>query len=75
MSEPPKAVRRVRRVALDTLRNNDGSELHPAVRELADKALCGQADRRSVLRVLAWLGVSVVAARGVVVMVAGVDAR
>jgi peptide/nickel transport system substrate-binding protein len=65
MSEPPQAVRRVWGVALDTLRNNDGSELHPAVRELADKALCGQADRRSVLRVLAWLGVSAVTARGV----------
>ena len=65
MSEPPQAVRRVRGVALDTLRNNDGSELHSAVRELADKALCGKADRRSVLRVLAWLGVSAVAARGV----------
>jgi peptide/nickel transport system substrate-binding protein len=71
MSEPPQAVRRVRGVALDTLRNNDGSELHPAVRELADKALSGKADRRSVLRVLAWLGVSAVAARGVLGAAAG----
>ncbi len=71
MSEPPQAVKRAQGAALDTLRNNDGSELHPAVRELADKALLGRADRRSVLRVLAWLGVSVVAARGVLGATAG----
>ena len=39
--------------------------MHPAVRELAQKALQGRVERRSVLRVLGWLGVSVVAARGV----------
>jgi peptide/nickel transport system substrate-binding protein len=56
MSEPPQAA---------TLRNNDGSKLHPAVHELADDALRNVTDRRSVLRVLSWLGVSMVAARGV----------
>ena len=57
MSEPRSAV--------DTLRNNDGSRLHPAVRTLAQDAL-GSAvtDRRSVLRVLSWLGVSIASARG-----------
>ena len=65
MSEPPVAVTRFRGASLDTLQNNDGSELHPAVRELAHKALRGGADRRSVLRVLAWLGVSMVSARAV----------
>ncbi len=57
MSEPRSAV--------DTLRNNDGSRLHPAVRTLAQDAL-GRTitDRRSVLRVLSWLGVSIASARG-----------
>lgn len=62
MSEPPPA---------NTLRNNDGSELHPAVRPLAQNALHCGADRRSVLRVLSWLGVSLVSARAVL----GVAAR
>jgi peptide/nickel transport system substrate-binding protein len=65
MSEPPAAVRRMSGASLDTLRNNDGTELHPAALELAQKALQGGTDRRSVLRVLAWLGVSVASARGV----------
>ena len=65
MSEPPRAVRRFQGVALDALHNNDGSELHPAVRELVGKALQGRVDRRSVLRVLGWLGVSVGTARAV----------
>ena len=56
MSEPPQAV---------TLRNNDGSKLHPAVHELAHDARRNVTDRRSVLRVLSWLGVSMVSARGV----------
>ena len=57
MSEPPSA--------LNTLRNNDGSELHPAARDLVREGLRRGTDRRSVLRVLSWLGVSVVSARGV----------
>ena len=65
MSEPPAAVRRMSGASLDTLRNNDGTELHPAALELAQKALQGETDRRSVLRVLAWFGVSVASARGV----------
>ena len=71
MSEPRTAVRRFQGVALDALHNNDGSELHPAVRELAGKALQGRVDRRSVLRVLAWLGVSMGSARGVLGVAAG----
>src|ERR1700722_999300 len=74
MSEPPTAVKRFQGVALDALHNNDGSELHPAVRELAGKALQGRVDRRSVLRVLAWLGVSVGSARGILAVAAGAGA-
>ena len=62
MSEPPQAA---------TLRNNDGSKLHPAVHELVHDALRGVSDRRSVLRVLSWLGVSMLTARGVL----GLQAR
>jgi peptide/nickel transport system substrate-binding protein len=65
MSEPPQAVRKFRAALLDTLRNNDGSKLHPAVHELVHDALRNVTDRRSVLRVLSWLGVSMVSARGV----------
>jgi peptide/nickel transport system substrate-binding protein len=57
MSEPPRGA------LLDTLRNNDGSRLHPAVWGLAHDALSRTTDRRSVLRVLSWLGVSVACAR------------
>jgi peptide/nickel transport system substrate-binding protein len=59
MSEAP------RRAPLDTLRNNDGSRLHPAARDLAHAALGRNTDRRGVLRVLSWLGVSMASARGV----------
>ena len=65
MSEPPQAVRKFRGALLDTLRNSDGSRLHPAVHELARDALRNVTDRRSVLRVLSWLGISMVSARGV----------
>jgi len=54
MSEPPCG-----------LRTNDGSRLHPAVEPLARDALQRGTDRRSVLRVLSWLGVSIASARGV----------
>jgi peptide/nickel transport system substrate-binding protein len=64
MSEPPTAVGRLRWASLDTLENNDGSELHPAARDLVHDALRRGTDRRSVLRVLSWLGVSLVSARG-----------
>jgi peptide/nickel transport system substrate-binding protein len=46
------------------MRNNDGSALHPAVRDLVQDALERRSDRRSVLRVLSWLGISVASARG-----------
>jgi peptide/nickel transport system substrate-binding protein len=65
MSEPPQAARKFRAAWLDALRNNDGSKLHPAARELTHDALRNVTDRRSVLRVLSWLGVSMVSARGV----------
>jgi len=64
MSERPGAAR----APLDALRTNDGSQLHPAVRSLAQDALRQRTDRRSVLRVLSWLGVSVACARGVLGM-------
>ena len=53
------------------LKNNDGSGLHPAARELVYDALRRGTDRRSVLRVLSWLGVSMVSARAAL----GVSAR
>ena len=56
---------------MDTLKNNDGSALHPAARELVHDALRRGTDRRSVLRVLSWLGVSMVSARAAL----GVAAR
>jgi peptide/nickel transport system substrate-binding protein len=59
MSEAPRGA------PLDTLRNNDGSRLHPAARDLAHEALNRRTGRRSVLRVLSWLGVSIASARGV----------
>ena len=52
----------------DTLRTNDGSPLHPAARSLAHDALQLRTDRRSVLRVLSWLGVSIASARGLLGM-------
>jgi peptide/nickel transport system substrate-binding protein len=55
-------------VPLETLRTNDGSKPHPAVRSLAHDALRQRTDRRSVLRVLSWLGVSIASARGVLGM-------
>jgi peptide/nickel transport system substrate-binding protein len=55
MSEPPSAV----------LANNDRSRLHPAAGSLAHHALRLGTDRRSVLRVLSWLGVSIASARAV----------
>jgi peptide/nickel transport system substrate-binding protein len=58
MSEPPAR-------AAQRLRTNDGSRLHPAVEPLARDALQHRTDRRSVLRVLSWLGVSIASARGV----------
>jgi peptide/nickel transport system substrate-binding protein len=61
MSEPRSAV--------DTLRNNDGSRLHPAARSLAHDALRRTiTDRRSVLRVLSWLGVSIASARALLAL-------
>jgi peptide/nickel transport system substrate-binding protein len=65
MTEPPRAVKRLRPASLNSLRTNDGSPLHPAVRTLAQDALERRTDRRSVLRVLSWLGVSLVSARSV----------
>jgi peptide/nickel transport system substrate-binding protein len=47
------------------MKNTDGTRLHPAARPLVDDALHSGVDRRSVLRVLSWLGVSVASARGV----------
>ncbi|HEY6925290.1 MAG TPA: ABC transporter substrate-binding protein, partial [Steroidobacteraceae bacterium] len=47
------------------LRTNDGSRLHPAVELLARDALQHRTNRRSVLRVLSWLGVSIASARSV----------
>ena len=44
---------------MSLLRNNDGSPLHPAVADLRDQVLKGEIDRRSFLRTVAWLGVSV----------------
>jgi len=58
MSEPPSGVAK-------WLRTNDGSRLHPAAESLARDALQHRTDRRSVLRVLSWLGVSIASARGV----------
>lgn len=61
MSEPPSGVAK-------WLRTNDGSRLHPAAESLARDALQHRTDRRSVLRVLSWLGVSIASARGVLGM-------
>ena len=44
---------------MSLLRTNDGSPLHPAVADLRDQVLKGEIDRRSFLRTVAWLGVSV----------------
>ena len=41
------------------LRNNDGGRLHPAVGDLVDQVRIGAIDRRTFLRTVAWLGVSV----------------
>jgi peptide/nickel transport system substrate-binding protein len=51
--------------SINTLKSNDGSDPHPAVHGLVHAALSRGTDRRSVLRVLAWLGVSVASARAV----------
>jgi peptide/nickel transport system substrate-binding protein len=45
------------------LRNNDGSPLHPWVPELADQVTRGAIGRRSFLRTVALLGVSVASAK------------
>jgi peptide/nickel transport system substrate-binding protein len=45
------------------LRNNDGSPLHPWISELADQAQRGLIGRRSFLRTVALLGVSVASAK------------
>jgi hypothetical protein len=45
------------------LRNNNGSPLHPWVPELADRARRGLIGRRSFLRTVALLGVSVASAK------------
>jgi peptide/nickel transport system substrate-binding protein len=45
------------------LRCNDGSALHPAVGDLCGNFISGSIDRRSFLRTLAWLGVSLASAR------------
>ena len=73
MSEPPPAQEQFdrARLKLAALRNNDGSELHPAAQDLVHDALRRGTDRRSVLRVLSWLGVSVVSARSVLGLPAG----
>jgi len=47
------------------MKNTDGTRLHSAVRPLVQDALQRGMDRRSVLRVLSWLGVSLASARGV----------
>jgi peptide/nickel transport system substrate-binding protein len=67
MSEPLSAHEQfdTARLKLTALRNNDGSAPHPAAQDLVRDALRRGTDRRSVLRVLSWLGVSVVSARGV----------
>ena len=56
---------------MDTLRNNDGSDPHPAAQDLVRDGLRRGTDRRSVLRVLSWLGVSVASARGVLGLATG----
>ncbi len=61
MSEPPAGA----------LENNDHSRLHSAARPLVQDALRAGTDRRSVLRVLSWLGVSAASARAVLGLPAG----
>jgi peptide/nickel transport system substrate-binding protein len=46
------------------LRCIDGSAVHPAVGGLCDDFMAGGIDRRNFLRTLAWLGVSLASARG-----------
>ncbi len=48
---------------VDGLRNNFGDDLHPAVPELWDQARRGLIDRRTLLRTLSWLGVSIASAK------------
>jgi peptide/nickel transport system substrate-binding protein len=45
------------------LKTNSGRKLHPAVSDLANGYLRGEIDRRSFLRTVAWLGVSVASAK------------
>ena len=51
------------RARIYVLRCNDGSALHPAVGALCDDFDKGEVERRSFLRTLAWLGVSLASAR------------
>jgi len=45
------------------IRNVGGGRLHPAVDDLTDQFLRGDIDRRSLLRTLSWLGVSIPSAQ------------
>jgi len=45
------------------IRNVGGGRLHPAVDDLTDQFLRGEIDRRSLLRTLSWLGVSIPSAQ------------
>ncbi len=46
-----------------TLKNNDGSPLHPGVAELSNQVRAGQIDRRAFLRTACLLGVSATSAK------------